>query len=875
MFWYSQRSELNMFTSRKHAPYYSFLKAFLGLFILCVALASAFTLFQQMKSASLERLALLNELTVEKLKAPLLEGELSGVEGILKQVYRQHDLANVRLHGVDGRVMVAHEDSGEQPLETLTYGGYYVWQWPMNISFQYAGMVLQNDRPLGFLILSANGDIGLLIWPVLLFFFGIVTVFMALRLRFPPATQRISFVSGKSRYSHAQPEPILIQEVEEKIQEKTSQLRVERDRAVASAEAKNNALADMSHEIRSSLHGIMSVLALLKKSRLAEEQVKLISAAEHAADALLVISNDVLDFAKIESGKIDFAKVEFDLRETIEECVALFIESARAKSIALHCYIPTTIRSRVKGDPTRLRQIITNLMSNGVKFTKTGEVNLFVSTVTRDADRQRLCFTIEDTGIGIKPTRIDDIFEMYVQADAKVSTEYGGSGVGLSICKKLVESQGGKIGVHSTPGLGTAFWFTLPFDLAEEHAFPASLALQNTKILQFSDCETCATIINQYLHDARVCNITSTRIEEITDQLAVNFHDYHDTEIILVDYESFHDNFESLLDVLEETFKDSAPRTFVMHWSGEADITMMSSRLNGFVGKPLSFLSFRKQLVGLDDVLPADGKEDTTQLTGRVLLVDDEEINRHVGKRILEKIGCKVDVAADGEKTLAMTAAFAYDIVLMDIHMPGLNGIEATRLMRAREEKESLRKMVIIALTANGLPTTKERCLAAGMDGFIVKPIQLEQMVEIIGRWLPVSCSGGVELKDSDHYQVNEVFRADEQVWDRQRALKYLGGDEELLVELMRMFVGKKDDLLAKIKEAMDEQDAEEACCAAHAFKGAVNHFAAERCRQLAQMIETRASEGLLEGLAVNYGKLVSAADTLEEELRQIIKLSD
>lgn len=314
-----------------------------------------------------------------------------------------------------------------------------------------------------------------------------------------------------------------------------------------------------------------------------------------------------------------------------------------------------------------------------------------------------------------------------------------------------------------------------------------------------------------------------------------------------------------------------------MHWSGESDIANMGPRLAGFIGKPLSFLSFRKLLSGQVDILPMDVEEDGTQLFGRVLLVDDEEINRHVGQRILEKIGCTADVAPSGREALAMVAGIAYDIVLMDIQMPEMSGIEATRIMRAREERESLQKMVIIALTANGLPSTKERCLAAGMDGFIVKPIQLEKMLEILGQWLPVARSAVDEQdKGGAHHnpRSGQFFPTDQSVWNRKRALLYLGGDEQLLVELMKMFLQKKDVLQAKIKMAMDEGDAEEVSCAAHAFKGAVNHFAAERCRQLAQIIETRAAEGHIEELATYYGELVTATDILGEELKKIVEPS-
>ncbi|MDJ0623261.1 MAG: ATP-binding protein [Desulfocapsaceae bacterium] len=860
-----------MLTSPKHEKSFFFLKVILCLFLFLIALVSAFSTYQQGKTLTLQRLVLLNDLAAETVKTPLQQGELADVQKKLEGIQQHHRLASISLYGVDGLALAAHGPEEKQPLETLTYGEHISWQWPFTLYFQYSSIVFQNDRPLGFLIVSAFGDTGLLIWPTFFILLSLVVIFIVWRLNDPLVSERGSLFASQSQDSLSPPELLTLAESEEKIREATEELRGERDRATASAEAKSEFLASMSHEIRSSLNGIIGVLALLQRSKLDDEQLHLVRAADLSADSLLLIINDVLDFAKIESGKIEFAKVDFNLRETIEDCIALFIESARVKSIAVHCYVPTNIVSRIKGDPVRLRQIITNLMSNGVKFTEQGEVNLFVSTVTRDSFKQRLCFTIEDTGIGIKPARIDDIFEMYVQADAQIAKEYGGTGVGLSICKKLVELQGGKIGVESTPGLGTSFWFTLEFDLVEENVFPPQLSLQNKKVIQLSNCETCATIISQYLYDAQIHNISASSIKEIKAQLEVDLSNIHDAEIVLIDYESFTDDLEELMDVMEAKLGFDSTRVFVMHWSGESSIIDLKSRITGFISKPVSFLPFRKMLCGMTPMLSEKDSKDEEYLSGRVLLVDDEEINRHVGQRILQKIGCTADIAPSGERAVAMAASIAYDIILMDIQMPEMSGIEATRIMRAKEEEEALRKTVIIALTANGLPSTKERCLAAGMDGFVVKPIHPEKLKKILAQWLPVSRSAEKQQDENYHLQSGQVFQAEEQIWNRNRALRYLGGDEELLVELMKMFLKKKEILLTKIQKAMNDTDGEEISCAAHAFKGAVNHFAAERCRKLAQTIESKAAEGQIEGLDNYYKELVAAADTLEEELKQEI----
>ncbi len=247
------------------------------------------------------------------------------------------------------------------------------------------------------------------------------------------------------------------------VQERTEELRMKRDEALAAARAKSEFLANMSHEIRTPMNGIIGVLSLLRDAPLAEEYRRLLDSATRSADSLLLIINDILDFSKIDAGRIDFESIAFDLRELMEETSELFIDAVNVKNLELVCFVPLEINCRVKGDPTRLRQILTNMVSNAVKFTEHGEVVLRVEPAGRDGDRQILRFSVQDTGIGIAAAVLDRLFEKFTQADGSTTRKYGGTGLGLSVCKQLVQMQGGEIGVKSVLGRGSTFWFTLAF----------------------------------------------------------------------------------------------------------------------------------------------------------------------------------------------------------------------------------------------------------------------------------------------------------------------------------------------------------------------------------------------------------------------------
>jgi signal transduction histidine kinase/DNA-binding NarL/FixJ family response regulator len=559
--------------------------------------------------------------------------------------------------------------------------------------------------------------------------------------------------------------------LEKLVEERTEELRQKRDEALAAAKAKSEFLANMSHEIRTPINGIIGVLSLLKDARLDDEHKRLLLMATRAADSLLLIINDILDFSKIEAGKIDFESIDFDLRDLMEEVTLLFVEAAGLKQLDLHCVVPIDVESHVIGDPTRLRQILTNLLSNAVKFTDRGEVILQVARIEKFNGQQVLRFSVEDTGIGISASALKNLFRKFTQADGSTTRKYGGTGLGLSVCKQLVELQKGDIGVESEEGRGTIFWFTLP--------------------LQVVAGEIHETPIYKPIRRLQLYNASRQKEEPINS---------------------------------------------------------------------------------------TENENRMPDLRGRILLVDDEPINQRVGVAILKKFGMEPDVANNGREAVQMALEKHYNLVLMDIQMPEMNGFDATEMIRKNERQNGLPRIPIVAMTAYAMESTREHCLAIGMDDFIAKPIKPDILIERLQPWLSIQLpvlpdQREIPIPSSDQSSVKgglqerHMALPAEKNWDRKRALQFVGGDEPLLRDLAALFLQRNTLLLENIQKAIQNNDAEALHEAAHAYKGAVNHFSAIKIRDLALDLENNGRAENLAGSQSLFDQLRIEAKGLIEDL--------
>jgi two-component system, sensor histidine kinase and response regulator len=682
------------------------------------------------------------------------------------------------------------------------------------------------------------------------------------------------------------------QHLEKMVEERTEQLLQKRDEALAAAKAKSEFLANMSHEIRTPMNGIIGVLSLLKDAPLNEEHKRLLRTATRSADSLLLIINDILDFSKIEAGKIDFESIVFDLRDLMEEVVLLFAEAASLKHLDLHCFVPNDIYSHVMGDPTRLRQILTNLLSNAIKFTEQGEVTLQVALIKKMNGQQVLRFSVEDTGIGISAEALKNLFKKFTQADGATTRKYGGTGLGLSVCKQLVELQNGEIGVDSEEGRGAIFWFILPMQvLADDfQEVPRDIA-KGRRFMIVDDNATNSLIVEHYLKACQAETLLCDRavqVLETIDRMAAAGRPVSD---VLLDYHMPDtDGLQLAAEIMKKYGKDAPGLILLSSESGVRE-KAFEAGVRTIIYKPVRRIQLYNALSSVsrqeEELVNNAGKPECIlpDLRGEILLVDDEPINQKVGMAILKKFGIEPDIANNGREAVRMVMEKRYNLVLMDIQMPEMSGFDATETIRNREREKGLSRVPIIAMTANVMESTRQRCMALGMDDFIAKPIKPDILIERLQPWLNVRIPEHSDQQKisgpSSEQKAREgggESRAEGvltgKIWDRKKALQFVGGDEALLRDLATLYLERNAFLQGRIQDAIRTNDAEALHGSAHAFKGAVNHFSAEKVRDLALILENKGRGGDLAGSQSLFDLMQTEAKSLEEDLAKWVASS-
>ncbi len=671
--------------------------------------------------------------------------------------------------------------------------------------------------------------------------------------------------------------------LELQVGERTEQLKQKRDEALEAAKAKSEFLANMSHEIRTPMNGIIGVLSLLKDAPLSEEYKRLLQTATRSADSLLLIINDILDFSKIEAGKIDFESIVFDLRDLMEEVTLLFMESANMKHVDLFCFVPTDVETTVQGDPTRLRQILTNLLSNAVKFTEKGEVVLQVVMIKKQDGQQWLRFSVEDTGIGIAPDAMKGLFTKFTQADGSTTRKYGGTGLGLSVCKQLVEMQNGEIGVDSETGKGATFWFTLPMQVVENMGREVSHeTMVNRRFLIVDDNDTNRLIVEHYLKAAKAHTSNCDSGDEAIAAIGKMIEEGTSVDMVLLDYHMPDKDGLQTAAEIKKRFGDHAPEVALLSSEGRVREKALAAGVKTIIYKPIRLNQFYaalgvSQKTEESPVVQLESPNYPQVLQGKILLVDDEAINQKVGVAILRKIGIEADVANNGREALQMVEERQYDLILMDIQMPEMSGFESTEKIRKNELENGLSRIPIIAMTANAMESTRKHCLSIGMDDFITKPIKPDVLKERLAPWLAVQKAEPSEkirqspiptelvedkVEDEAHQSVNG------RSWDIEKALMFVGGDESLLKELANLFLQRNMFLLRNVEKAIETKNATALHDAAHAYKGAVNHFSATAIKALAFALESKGRVGDLTGTESLFARLLDHGRILQEELR-------